>query len=179
MDGTAPARPEGVARAAQPHALARDENRRGCGRVGTAPERDGPDARRGTALVLPARRASRRDRRTEAENTDDAEAANAHRHEDPVLEECPHGTVQGVPDTDTVVDEDGDEANDFLYADPPPPSFAGFVDLTLEDRVANDDDDDDDETSSAGVIRASPMMRCAGCRTHFPSFRWARLDTGR
>ena len=59
--------------------------------------------------------------------------------------------MQGVPDTDTVVDEDGDEANDFLYADPPPPSFAGFVDLTLEDRVANDDDDDDDdETAPVG-----------------------------
>ena len=129
-----------------------------------APPSSSPRAAR--AAAREERRASRRDRRTEAENTDDAEAANAHPQEDPVLEECPHGTVQGVPDTDTVVDEDGDEANDFLYADPPPPSFAGFVDLTLEDRVANDDDDDDDddETSSAGVIRASPTMRCAGCR---------------
>ena len=82
-----------------------------------APPSSSPRAAR--AAAREERRASRRDRRTEAENTDDAEAANAHRHEDPVLEECPHGTVQGVPDTDTVVDEDGDEANDFLYADPP------------------------------------------------------------
>ena len=183
MDGTAPARPEGVARAAQPHALARDEIRRGrCGRVGTAPERGGPHARRGTALVLPARRASRRDRRTDAENTDDAEAdAHPEPAEDPILEECPRGTVQGVPDTATVVDEDGDEANDFIYADPPPPSFAGFVDLTLEDRDGDEYEGDDwdgarpstsastavraDEIPSADVVRASRRaMRCVGCR---------------
>ena len=125
-----------------------------------APPSSSPRAAR--AAAREERRASRRDRRTEAENTDDAEAANAHRHEDPVLEECPHGTVQGVPDTDTVVDEDGDEANDFLYADPPPPSFAGFVDLTLEDRVAHDDDTPTTTTTTTGRRRASSALprRC-------------------
>ena len=140
-----------------------------------APPSSSPRAAR--AAAREERRASRRDRRTDAENTDDAEAANAHPHEDPILEECRHGTVQGVPDTDTVVDEDGDEANDFLYADPPPPSFAGFVDLTLEDRVANDSCGSIDEhlanastavvpseMPSADAIRASPTMRCVGCR---------------
>ena len=71
-----------------------------------APPSSSPRAAR--AAAREERRASRRDRRTDAENTDDAEAdAHPEPAEDPILEECPRGTVQGVPDTATVVDEGG------------------------------------------------------------------------
>ena len=87
-------------------------------------------------------RRARRERRRDAAHDDGANPGETTNDadddekvpQDPVLVECTgDGPVQGVPQTDTVVDEDGDEANDFLYADPPPPSFAGFVDLTLEE----------------------------------------------
>ena len=120
-------------------------------------------------------RRARRERRRDAAHDDGANPGETTNDadddekvpQDPVLVECTgDGPVQGVPQTDTVVDEDGDEANDFLYADPPPPSFAGFVDLTLEETPSRSAGANVNVNASLNAsLNASQSLlnRCVGC----------------